>query len=48
MVLVLELLLVFCIVFFAVRLATTGHVDNNRAPDQPKHEIVYERGQPIS
>ena len=48
MTLILELVLLFAVIFFAVRLATTGHVDSHRQPDAPKHELVYQGGQPIS
>lgn len=45
MILIAELLLLFLVIFFAVRLATTGHVENDRGTDPRKQEIVYEPGQ---
>ena len=40
MTLLIELLLLFGIIFLAVRLGTGGHVDSHRSIDKPKQEIV--------
>ena len=45
MTLIVELLLLFFVVFFAARLATTGHVDSHKAADQPPDKLVYVQSQ---
>ena len=41
------LLLLFFVIFFAVRLATKGHVDNKK-PKKSESQIVYKTNDPIS
>ncbi len=48
MILLVEVLLLFGIIFFAVRLATTGHVDNHKSSEPPQEQIAYEPAVPIS
>ena len=40
--LALEILLLFFIIFFAVRFATTGHADNMKMSEPPQEEIVFQ------
>lgn len=47
MTLLLELALLFIVIFFAVRIATTGHADSERLSEPPRHEIVYQ-AEPVS
>lgn len=46
--LILEIALLFFIIFFAVRFATTGHADKDKASAPQSEEIVYQDAQPIS
>jgi hypothetical protein len=46
--LVLELVILFVVIFFAVRLAVTGHVDRHKASEPQKHELVYQKTMPVS
>ena len=46
--LILELLLLFVVIFFAVRFAVTGHAENRKVVEPTQEEILLDANAPIS